>query len=162
MSIEIATGWLLHAFSKGSYSLGTFTWHSRINYLDFLVSFLCPRTDNWPMVEQYNIPTDQWLRFEQFIYSEICHQPFHIGCIVVLVLKVCYLKSFDKRFLASSLMKRLVGVALVTVDVVRRGFHYFAILILWPPTWCIIRDTVAKSTIPSICKCSWNILETFL
>ena len=55
----------------------------------------------------------------------------------------------------------LYGASLVTVDVVRRWFHYSAILILWPPTRCIICHTVAKSTMPSICKCSWNILVLF-
>ena len=53
------------------------------------------------------------------------------------------------------------GASLVTVDVIQREFQYSAFLILWPLTWCIIRAIVAKSTMPSICKCSWNILLTF-
>ena len=40
-------------------------------------------------------------------------------------------------------------------------FNYSPILILRPPKRCIIRATVAKSTMPAICKCSWNILVTF-
>ena len=51
--------------------------------------------------------------------------------------------------------------SLVRVNVVLHWFHYSAIVILRPPTWCIIHATIAKSTMPSICKCSWNILVTF-
>ena len=53
------------------------------------------------------------------------------------------------------------GALLITVDGVRCGFYYSAILVLRPPTRCIIRANVAKSTMPSIYKCSSNILVTF-
>ena len=52
------------------------------------------------------------------------------------------------------------GASRILVDGVRRAFHYSAVLILRPPTKCSIRATVAKSTMPSICKCSRNILVT--
>ena len=55
----------------------------------------------------------------------------------------------------------LYGASIVTVYGVRRDFHYTAILILRPPKWCINRIPVAKSTMPSIFKCSWNIIVTF-
>ena len=55
----------------------------------------------------------------------------------------------------------LYDASLVTVDGVRHGFYYSTILILRPPKWCIIRATVAKSTISIICKCYWNILVSF-
>ena len=53
----------------------------------------------------------------------------------------------------------LYGASLVTVDVVPLGIHYSAIFILLP--WRLIRATLTKSTMPSICMCSWNILVTF-
>ena len=52
------------------------------------------------------------------------------------------------------------GASLVTVDGVRRWFHCFASFIFRSPTWCIIRTTAPKFTMPSICKCSWNVLVT--
>ena len=48
--------------------------------------------------------------------------------------------------------------SLVTVNGIRRGFYYSAILVLRPPTICI---NVAKSVMPSKCKCSSNILVMF-
>jgi len=49
---------------------------------------------------------------------------------------------------------------LIAIDCVRCNFHCSAILKLWPPTSCINRATIAKSTMPKICKSSKNILVT--
>ena len=51
--------------------------------------------------------------------------------------------------------------SILTVDCARRDFHYTVILILQPPKRCINHIPVAKSTMPSIYKCSWNIIVTF-
>ena len=49
----------------------------------------------------------------------------------------------------------------VTVNGIRRGFYYSAILVLQPPMICIIHANIAKSTMPRIYKCSSNILVMF-
>ena len=50
--------------------------------------------------------------------------------------------------------------SIVTVDGVRRDFHYTANLTLRPRKILINRIPVAKSTMPNIYKCSWNIIVT--
>jgi len=55
----------------------------------------------------------------------------------------------------------LNGVATDTVDAVLHGCHYSAVLILRPPTKCVIRATFAKSTMSCIYKCFWNVRATF-
>ena len=75
-----------------------------------------------------------------------------------------FLVVYDLRRCPDAILRFLMWSAKsghVTVDGVRRGFHYSAILIFQQPTRCINRATVAKSSMSSIYKCSWNILVTF-
>ena len=56
----------------------------------------------------------------------------------------------------------IAAIPAIIVDGVRRGFHYSAILKPQRLARCIIRATIPKSTMLSICKCSWNsLVRTF-
>ena len=56
----------------------------------------------------------------------------------------------------------IAAIPAIIVDGVRRGFHYSTILKPQRLARCIIRATIPKSTMLSICKCSWNsLVRTF-